>query len=314
LEILRHLIPEGYPGTLKTAEHIASLVRQGAKDFCVRQTAIAILRQHAVQPKDYQGEIKALFGWVQRNIRYTKDPVRVEVLHSPERLLQLRAGDCDDFTILLGALLEAIGHPIRLVLSGPDARQPRLFTHVFLEVSHRGQWVPLDATMPYPMGWSPSSPVKKVIAIHRRQNMLAEDTQMVGIGSSSPVPDWLRGFILTLRNGAFQARDARVQQLWRRARPQLDSYPWLKALLLRCWKGLAQRERPKTARRALLELRAMGLWPPRRHQRFAPGPQSLTAQPLQQVVLRQVAPPWQSRHPYAPRAVQQRPMPRGRYR
>jgi hypothetical protein len=30
-----------------------------------------------VKPKDYRGKIKALFEWVQQNVRYTKDPVRV---------------------------------------------------------------------------------------------------------------------------------------------------------------------------------------------------------------------------------------------
>jgi hypothetical protein len=54
------------------------------------------------------GEIKALFEWVQRNVRYTKDTFRIEVLHSAKRMLKLRAGDCDDMAILLGAMLEAI--------------------------------------------------------------------------------------------------------------------------------------------------------------------------------------------------------------
>ena len=70
------------------------------------------------------GEIKALFEWVQRNIRYTKDPFRVEVLHSPRRMLELRAGDCDDMAILLGAMLLSVGHPVRLVVTGPDPLRP----------------------------------------------------------------------------------------------------------------------------------------------------------------------------------------------
>ena len=109
-------IPSGYRGTLKTVEHVSDLIKRGAKDFTVRQTAIDILLQRAVRPKDYLGEIKALFEWVQQNIRYTKDTFRVEVLHSAKRMLELRAGDCDDMAILLGAMLEAIGHPVRLVL------------------------------------------------------------------------------------------------------------------------------------------------------------------------------------------------------
>jgi len=145
-------IPSGYLGTLKTVEHISDLIKQGAKDFHVRQTAIDILLQRAVKPKDYLGEIKALFEWVQQNIRYTKDTFRVEVLHSAKRMLELRAGDCDDMTILLGAMLEAIGHPVRLLLSGSDPLRQDLFSHIYLEVFHKGRWIPLDATMPHPMG------------------------------------------------------------------------------------------------------------------------------------------------------------------
>ncbi len=124
-------IPGGYDGTLRTVEHIVELIKQGAKDFHVRQTAIDILVQRAVNPKDYLGEIKALFEWVQQNVRYTRDTVRVEVLHSAHRMLELRAGDCDDMAILLGAMLESIGHPVRLVLSGPDPLKQDLF-HPYL--------------------------------------------------------------------------------------------------------------------------------------------------------------------------------------
>jgi transglutaminase-like putative cysteine protease len=161
------LIPKGYAGTRKTVQQIMALIRSGAKDFYVRQIAIDILFAKAVNPKDYWGEIKALFEWVQRHIRYTKDPFRVEVLHSARRLLELRAGDCDDMTILLGAMLEAIGHPVRLVLTGPDPGRPLLFTHIYLEAHYQGRWIPLDATMPHAMGWAPRTAVKRRFALRR---------------------------------------------------------------------------------------------------------------------------------------------------
>ena len=85
-------IPSGYAGTLKTVEHIIDLIKQGAKNFHVRLTAIDILLERGVRPKDYLGEIKALLEWVQQNVRYTKDTFRVEVLHSARRMLELRAG------------------------------------------------------------------------------------------------------------------------------------------------------------------------------------------------------------------------------
>lgn len=158
-------IPKGYLGTRRTLQHVKALILAGAKDFYVRQKAIDILFLYRVKPKDYLGEIKALFAWVQRHIRYTKDPYRVEMLHSARRLLSLRAGDCDDMTIVLGSMLESIGHPVRLVLTGPDARRPQLFSHIYLEANCKGRWIPLDATMPYTAGWEPNTPVKRKFSI-----------------------------------------------------------------------------------------------------------------------------------------------------
>lgn len=260
-----HKIPSGYRGTLKTVEHIVDLVKKGAKDFDVRQTAIDILLQRAVRPKDYVGEIKALFEWVQQNVRYTKDTFRVEVLHSAKRMLELRAGDCDDMAILLGAMLEAIGHPVRLVITGPDPLRHDLFSHIYLEAFHKGRWIPLDATMPYPMGWAPGTQVKKIIAIDRRPDMMAEDLELQGIDAAAAVPDWLRGFIRSVRSEAIQPKDQRVKTLWilLQQRGLLGRSPRLRSLLLRFWsQGSSARPRPRTTRWIVRRLRYWRILPP----------------------------------------------------
>jgi hypothetical protein len=265
-KIFLHHIPKGSQGTLKTVEHVQTLIRAGAKDFSVRQKAIDILLEKQVKPKDYLGEIKALFEWVQRHIRYTKDTFHVEVLHSARRMLELRAGDCDDMTILLGAMLEAIGHPVRLVIIGPNPLRQDLFTHIYLEAFHRGRWISLDATMPYPMGWAPRTLVKRVIAIERRPSMLSTDLELQGIDAEVEVPMWLKSFIRAIRSEAMQPKDARVKSLWDllRERRQLSTHPWIKDVLQRIWsKGLAARPRPQTAERLVTRLRHIGILPPK---------------------------------------------------
>jgi hypothetical protein len=259
-------IPAGWRGTQKTIEHVQALIRAGAKDFYVRQKAIDILLEKQVKPKDYLAEIKALFEWVQQHIRYTKDTFQVEVLHSAKRMLELRAGDCDDMTILLGAMLEAIGHPVRLVLSGSNPLRQDFFTHIYLEVFHKGRWIPLDATMPYPVGWAPRTLVKKIVAIERRSNMMAEDLELQGIGAVGAVPDWLRGLIRAVRREALQPKDARVKSLWDllRQRQLLRRSPWLRAVLRRIWdRGLSARPHPRTANRIKRELRLWRILPPK---------------------------------------------------
>jgi transglutaminase superfamily protein len=257
-------IPKGYLGTRKTIQHVQALIRQGVKDFYVRQKAIDILFDKEIRAKDYLGEIKALFEWVQKNVRYTKDPFRLEVLHSARRILELHAGDCDDMTILLGAMLESVGHPTRLVIVGPTPFRPDLFSHIYLEVYHKGEWIPLDATMPFPMGWAPQTFVKKIFSSERSPNMLSANTGQPGNTTTPAVPDWLRGLIQAVRQEGMKPKDERVRTLWRslKQRGLLNQSPWIQARLRYMWnQGLVNRYRPRTTRRLRHQLRLWGILP-----------------------------------------------------
>jgi hypothetical protein len=302
-------IPKGYLGTQKTLEHIKALIRNGAKDFYVRQKAIDILLEKGIKAKDYLGEIKALFEWVQNNVRYTKDPFRVEVLHTARRMLELRAGDCDDMTILLGAMLEAIGHPVRLIVTGPDPLRPKLFSHIYLEAYHKGQWIALDATMPYPMGWEPQTFVKQVIPIERKADMMRQSpVEFHSIAALAPVPTstGLPDLIQSMRQGGIKPRDPRIQSLLKvlRHRRLLNQKPILARKLDFIWRsGLSSRPYPKTARRLERLLQRSGLLPapptpvtmpptgqtPGQMPVPAPGMQPVTLQPMPGVMLQPVA-------------------------
>jgi len=289
-------IPKGYLGTQTTLKHIQALIRAGAKDFYVRQKAIDILLEKAVKPKDYLGEIKALFEWVQHNVRYTKDPFRVEVLHSARRLLELRAGDCDDMTILLGSMLEAIGHPVQLVVTGPDPLRPKLFSHIYLEAFHQGRWIPLDATMPYPMGWEPQTFVKQVISIERKADMMHQTPELYGIAATISLPNWLPGLLQAMRQGGIKPQDPRMKLLLDllRQRQVLNQKPRLARKLHFIWeRGLSARPYPNTAQRLERSLQRWGILP------ASPAP--LSMQPGQALPQTQV--PAQQMQPVALRPV-----------
>jgi hypothetical protein len=160
-------VPRGPKGTLATAKIIGRLIQDGAKDFYVRQKAIEIFRAYGVKPKNRMGEVCALFDFVQRNIRYTRDIFRVELLHTARRMLDLKAGDCDDMTILLGAMLMSTGHQVRLVLAGFRPHKPHSYSHIYPEVNVRGRWIAIDATADKPIGWAPPVLWKRICEIQK---------------------------------------------------------------------------------------------------------------------------------------------------
>jgi len=94
----------------------------------------------------------------------------------------LQAGDCDDFSVLEAALLGALGHPTRFITIGYT---PRAFSHVYLEVNLRGQWIPLDPIMAdKPVGWEAPAPViRKVFPINRAEGFDPVAENLDGLGA-----------------------------------------------------------------------------------------------------------------------------------
>lgn len=132
----------------------------GAGSTRLRLLALDIVRGAGVAEKDVVGEIRAIHTWVQRSIRYVRDPVGYEFITHPETLaFEIRDGDCDDHSVLEAALLGALGIPTRFVVVGmvPGAG----FSHVYLEALHQKskRWIPLDPIMKdKPAGWSVPRP------------------------------------------------------------------------------------------------------------------------------------------------------------
>jgi transglutaminase-like putative cysteine protease len=144
-------IPPGKPGIIATLKAMRAVVRQSKTDFFVRQTATQIVSQ--VTAKDWYGEACSLYEWVRDNIRYRLDPIDVELLHAPAQVLSQRVGDCDDFSILLAALLNSLGHPAAFKAVGFDAGS---LSHVYVVTLVGNRWWAADATEPsQKFGWEP---------------------------------------------------------------------------------------------------------------------------------------------------------------
>ncbi len=136
-------LPPGNAGIERTVARVREQILRGIESPYIRNLAVEIVKTAGVPSHDVEGEVAAVFSWVRENVRYTKDPTRVELLPSAENVAKIGAEDCDGFTILIASLLGALGRETRLRVVGELPGNP---THIFPEIHLRGGWKALDAT------------------------------------------------------------------------------------------------------------------------------------------------------------------------
>jgi transglutaminase-like putative cysteine protease len=150
-------IPDGKAGTVATLKIMKHLVKTGKTTLPVRNLAVTLT--NGLKSKDWFNEVKILHRFVRDQIRYVKDIRGVETVQTPDVTLSLKAGDCDDKSVLLAALLESINHPTRFVAIG---FQPDDFVHVYVETRIGTSWISLETTEPVEVGWSPKGVVSRL--------------------------------------------------------------------------------------------------------------------------------------------------------
>lgn len=156
------LLPQGtirpFRGPKDTLDTMArhALGNQGERSLLVRRFTEWVVGQ--VQPKDYLGEILAIRNcFVQPSplkpwlplFRYTNDPLHVEYLKTPERMVKeiLQHGsttcDCDEYACLAATMALQIGRVPELVAMGFS---PRQLSHVAVRVKEpkSGKMIVLD--------------------------------------------------------------------------------------------------------------------------------------------------------------------------
>lgn len=156
-------IGSGDAGIKKTVSIIKRVIRNYSKKPLWRSLAVKIT--NGARQRDFRAEAEKIFNFVRDRIRFVKDIEGVETVQTPDvTLFDLKAGDCDDFAVLLGTLLTAIGHKIRLkVISNVPQRgfKKPPFTHIYLQDFIGGKWVSLDASdKRYKFGWQYPKPTR----------------------------------------------------------------------------------------------------------------------------------------------------------
>lgn len=162
---------EGAPGISKPLQFRAYRVRTiqdrvakvheqmvgGTKDPKIYALARQVLTKQdgngnwVVAEKDHAGEAKALFDEVRKRVRYTWDPTDYDAFQTAVRTLELHAGDCDDMTSLLGALLRSVGHQVRSRIV--QTKGSNTWNHIYLMVKVGNGWKALDPSVAKPAFW-----------------------------------------------------------------------------------------------------------------------------------------------------------------
>ncbi len=122
--------------------YLRSLVSDYRERPQIRNLAVKIVQDAGNIARDKKAQALAIASWVQQNILYIHElPERFQ---TPDETLRLKAGDCDDFTTLIGAMLESVGIPSVLVVMCIDGLDSHIFPAAIMK---DGAFLPLDATM-----------------------------------------------------------------------------------------------------------------------------------------------------------------------
>ena len=131
-------IPRGNAGTLRTLSEMSRLAIAGARDPAVIAEAHDVVR--TVPERNDDASMGAMLSRVRRLLRYTHDPLDVELVKAPGVSVREAhaspngkfVGDCDDASVLLAAMLAAVGIRNEFTVVPADGDRPGEWSHVYV--------------------------------------------------------------------------------------------------------------------------------------------------------------------------------------
>jgi hypothetical protein len=161
MKVVRKQFPNPLATMKGTLVEIGKAIQQTAEYLPIRNHAAALAT--TAPPKDYIGQLRAVYNDFIRRWRYVRDPAHKElVTASPEAVWKYLlagdgiglgkgkgGGDCDCASVAIGGQLLSIGFPIRLATTS-DFYAPagNLFGHVFVQAQlPNGLWLTVDPVL-----------------------------------------------------------------------------------------------------------------------------------------------------------------------
>lgn len=152
-----------------TVSHMRSIIINSAINPYIRKWAEKMIE--SVPDRDEEGEVRAVYNFLQRHTRYAKDPRGAEYIQTPDYVLhQLEIGDipsldCDDFCVLGLSLLRSLGYETAIRTAG--YRPDKHFSHVYGLVKVKNCWLVFDAVRKgKPLNWeAPNATIKEDVKV-----------------------------------------------------------------------------------------------------------------------------------------------------
>lgn len=131
-----------YVDTNDTVQRILSVVqgKHGELSVVVREQVEDIVR--FVDQRNKTSQIAAIYNWFKPRFTYLYDPIQVELVKTPERIVKeiqekgKVCGDCDDATSFFLAAFRVIGiqcQPVRVAFHAPMGGTEGPYSHILVQ-------------------------------------------------------------------------------------------------------------------------------------------------------------------------------------
>lgn len=150
--IERQQIGWGDNGSAATLRKMRSIVNVSIATPIVVEQAHSIIR--GLRARDQYNISLAIRFWLAQNFRFVSDPIGVELVRTPEYMLNqfhtsgYVSGDCDDAAVLGAALAKSVGVQSIFVAIGFQAFGPLSHVFTILKPLNFNKRISLDVTKP----------------------------------------------------------------------------------------------------------------------------------------------------------------------
>lgn len=162
---------DNHQSTIDTLRVMQSLARDAATSPAITRVVDSLIDKLRSNNPSKLELARLIYYWVKDRVRFKEDEQTaleigyshqwmrhrfgIDLLIHPVALLSMRSpmGDCDDFSMLIAALLVAANIPCVFEVIAANEREPLDWSHVYVLANVNGGWLPMDASHGTVLGW-----------------------------------------------------------------------------------------------------------------------------------------------------------------